>query len=83
MVNLHSKKLVSGPEIQARGFLEGDQDKMFDGIRAEIAKALTDALEEGVSDTYRLQQVIRRRIGRWVSGKLRRRPMIVPVVVST
>ncbi|WP_133754980.1 ribonuclease J [Naumannella halotolerans] len=83
VVNLHSKKLVSGPEIQARGFLEGDQDKMFDGIRAEIAKALTDALEEGVSDTYRLQQVIRRRIGRWVSGKLRRRPMIVPVVVST
>ncbi|NYI72256.1 ribonuclease J [Naumannella cuiyingiana] len=83
VVNLHAKKLISGPEIQARGFLEGDQDKMFDGIRAEIADALRSALDEGVSDTYRLQQVIRRRIGRWVSGKMRRRPMIVPVVVAT
>jgi ribonuclease J len=29
-----------------------------------------------------LQQVVRRVVGRWVGGKLRRRPMINPVVVS-
>ena len=33
-------------------------------------------------DTHELQQVVRRMVGRWVGGKLRRRPMIIPVVIE-
>ena len=33
-------------------------------------------------DTYQLQQIIRRAIGRWVNNTHRRRPMIIPVVVE-
>mgnify|MGYP003291615390 CR=1 FL=1 len=40
------------------------------------------ALPEGVDDTYQLQQTVRRIVGRWVSNKHRRRPMIIPVVVE-
>ena len=36
-----------------------------------------------VTHAYALQQVIRRRLGRWVNDTHRRRPMIVPVVVLT
>jgi ribonuclease J len=80
VVNTHRMTVVSGPDIHARGFHE---DKaVFDTVRCEVAEALQDALNDGVTDTYQLQQLIRRRIGKWVSDTYRRRPMIIPVVVA-
>lgn len=81
VVNLHANKVVSGPDIHARGFAE--DDSVFDGIRSQVADALVTAMRDGVDDTKRLQQVTRRTIGAWVSRKIRRRPMIIPVVVAT
>ena len=81
VVNTESRMIVSGPEIHTRGFLP--DDSIFDGIRDEIADELAGALSDGVDQTQKLQQVIRRKIGRWVNKKHRRRPMIVPVVVNT
>ncbi len=80
-VNLHSGELVSGPDIHARGFVE--DDTAFDSIRAEITSSLSKSLADGVDDSHRLQQLIRRTMGRWVSRTYQRRPMIIPVVVST
>ncbi|NED93718.1 ribonuclease J [Phytoactinopolyspora alkaliphila] len=74
-------KVTGGPEIHARGFAE--DDSVFDGIRPELVKAVEQAAEGGNADTYQLQQTIRRTIGRWVGGRLRRRPMIIPVVVES
>ncbi len=79
VVNTHAARLVSGPDIHARGFVE--DDSIFDAVRPIIAKALDEALADGVNDAYRLQQVIRRSLGKWVSDTHRRRPMIVPVVI--
>jgi ribonuclease J len=80
VVDSASGKLTGGPEIHARGFAE--DDAVFDEARALIEAALVDAAREGVSDLYQLRQVVRRTVGRWVSEKFRRRPMIVPVVVE-
>jgi ribonuclease J len=80
VVNTHASKIVSGPDIHARGFVE--DDSIFDLVRPLIVRALEEALAEGVDDSYRLQQVIRRRLGRWVSDTHRRRPMIIPVVIQ-
>jgi ribonuclease J len=73
-------KVVGGPEIKARGFAE--DDSVFDPARVLIEEALGRAGREGVDDTYQLQQLIRRTIGKWVSDTHRRRPMIIPVVVE-
>ena len=80
VVNLHSGTLVSGPDIHARGFVE--DDSVFDGIKVEIAKVIESAMSDGSEDVRGLQQVVRRTVGRWVSNTYRRRPMILPVVVS-
>jgi ribonuclease J len=72
-------KIVTGPEIHARGF--GD-DSVFQAVRPQLEEALDIAVRDGVADTYQLQQVIRRTVGRWVSGTHRRRPMIIPVVLE-
>ena len=73
-------KVVSGPEIHARGFAE--DDSTFDDIKGPIVDALDRAVSEGVDDAYQLQQNIRRVVGRWVSSTHRRRPMIIPVVLE-
>ncbi|MEP6814724.1 MAG: ribonuclease J [Marmoricola sp.] len=73
-------KVVSGPEIHARGFAEDEET--FKEIRQPIIDALNKAVADGVGDNYQLQQTIRRVVGRWVSGKHRRRPMIIPVVLE-
>jgi ribonuclease J len=80
VINLHAKRLVS-LDIHARGFVE--DDNVFDDVRQQLIDELRAALVDGVDDQHRLQQLMRRTIGRWVSGTHRRRPMIVPVVVAT
>ncbi len=78
-VNSQTKSLIAGPEIHARGVAESDD--VFDSIVPKVQKAVEDALRDGTTDQYQLQQVVRRTVGRWVSSKLRRKPMIVPMVV--
>ncbi len=74
-------KISSGPEIHARGFAE--DDATFEQVRPAIVSAVEKAVADGVSDTHQLQQTIRRTVGRWVSSRHRRRPMIIPVVVES
>jgi ribonuclease J len=72
--------IVAGPEIHARGLAE--DDAVFDGVRPRIAEAVEQAARQGYDDVYELQQTIRRTIGPWLNRRLRRRPMIIPVVVE-
>jgi ribonuclease J len=73
-------RCVVGPEIHARGFAEDVE--VFEKVRPQIVQALLEAGTNGTSDLHAYSQVVRRVVGRWVSTKHRRRPMIVPVVVG-
>ncbi len=82
VVNSETGALIAGPEIHARGVAE--DDAVFDRLRPEIVAALERAVADQADrrDTYQLQQVMRRVVGRYVSQRLRRRPMIVPIVIE-
>ncbi|MFT2817723.1 ribonuclease J [Leifsonia sp. A12D58] len=80
VVDAKTGKIVSGPEIHAKGFAE--KDSVFDAVIPKIAAALEEASHNGVRDSHALSQIIRRVVGRWVSSSLRRRPMIVPLVIE-
>ncbi|MGL3150922.1 ribonuclease J [Microbacterium sp. A82] len=80
VVDAATGNIVSGPEIHARGIAE--DDTVFDDVVPKIVAALKEASGNGVRDTHALSQVVRRTIGRWVNQKLRRRPMIVPLVIA-
>ncbi len=73
-------KIASGPEITARGFVEDDE--VFQQVIPKVERAIEEAVAKGVRDDQQLQQVIRRAVGSWVGGKIRRRPMIIPVVLQ-
>ena len=80
VVDSATGRIITGPEVHARGFAE--DDSVFDDVKPKIAAALTEAAQSGVRDTHALSQVVRRTIGRWVNQRLRRRPMIVPLVIE-
>jgi ribonuclease J len=78
-VDIANKCVVVGPEIVDRGVGEtSDTTK----VAAEVAKALVDAMKEGINDPHELSQKARKVVGRWVGTTHRRRPMIVPVVIG-
>lgn len=80
VVDTSNGRVVSGPEVHARGLAE--DDSVFDAILDDIKTALEDAVRSGSSDNHQLQQVMRRVVGRFVGTKLRRRPMIIPIVIE-
>ncbi|GEK85149.1 ribonuclease J [Microbacterium aerolatum] len=80
VVDAATGQIITGPEIHARGIAE--DDSVFDDVVPKIVAALKEASGNGVRDTHALSQVVRRTIGRWVNQKLRRRPMIVPLVIE-
>jgi ribonuclease J len=80
VVDSATGKIVGGPEIHARGFIE--DTSVFDEVRGLIETALDRAASEGIGDNRQLQQLVRRTVGKWVSDTHRRRPMIIPLVVE-
>ncbi len=80
VVDAATGRIITGPEIHARGFAE--DDTVFDSVKPKIAAALAEAAQSGVRDSHALSQVVRRVIGRWVNQQLRRRPMIIPLVIE-
>ncbi|MHC2186660.1 ribonuclease J [Rathayibacter agropyri] len=80
VVEAGTGRVVVGPEIHAKGFAE--DDRVFDEVKPRIAKALEEAVQNGVSDQHALSQAVRRVVGRWVNSSYRRRPMIVPLVIE-
>ncbi|PKQ25798.1 MAG: RNase J family beta-CASP ribonuclease [Actinobacteria bacterium HGW-Actinobacteria-4] len=80
VVDSANGKVVNGPEVHARGIAE--DDSVFDAVLPQIKAALEEATAKGSTDNQQLQQVMRRVLGRYVGNKLRRRPMIIPIVIE-
>ncbi|YAL84286.1 ribonuclease J [Dermacoccaceae bacterium W4C1] len=73
-------KIAAGPDIRTRGFAEDEQ--VFAKVLPRLEEALAEAAGKGVTDSRQLQQIIRRTVGSFVGGRLRRRPMIIPIVID-
>jgi ribonuclease J len=80
-VDLAERKVIAGPQIHARGFSK--EESVFAEILPAIQATLEAALADGVTDTHQLGQMVRRVTGKWVGEKHRRRPMIVPSIISS
>ncbi|TCJ00250.1 ribonuclease J [Aeromicrobium sp. IC_218] len=80
VVDSTTGKIITGPEIHARGMAE--DDSVFDEIAPKLIAALEQSIADGARDEYQLKQVMRRTLGSFVGRKLRRRPMILPIVLE-
>ena len=82
-VDLHARELVADPEIVTRGWVHASEaDALIEEAAAAVRTALESALSEATPDHEALSRLARRALGRFVGERTRRRPMIVPVIVS-
>ncbi|WP_454860776.1 ribonuclease J [Promicromonospora soli] len=80
VIDTATGKVLAPPQVLARGMAE--DASVFDKVMPEVTAALENAIAGGATDTHQLQQIMRRTVGRYVATRLRRKPMIVPVIVE-
>jgi ribonuclease J len=73
-------KVNGTPIVSGRGF--SDDPVAFDPVLSLVTAELERVTAEGATDPHRLAQAVRRVVGRWVSDRYRRRPMIIPTVIE-
>ena len=81
VVDPRTGRPVSKPQIIAKGFT--DEPGALEPVVELVENALWDLAGEGETDPYRLAQAVRRTVGKWVAEKWRRKPMIVPTVITS
>ena len=82
-VDHDAAEIITGPEVITRGWIYADEaEELLEEMRNLIADAVLVALEKGDHDSETLQRVVRKKAGKFVSDRTKRRPMIVPVVMS-
>jgi len=80
VVDTTTGRAVSRPEISGRGF--SDDPKALAAVLPLVEDELSRTEAEGITDTQRIAQAVRRVVGKWVGETYRRRPMIVPTVIA-
>ncbi len=75
---------VVAPEVLARGvpFLADDNDAFLDEFRDAVEDALDRAAEQKMTEIDQLQQLLHDDLAAFVYDRLKRRPMVLPVVVE-
>lgn len=75
--------IVADPEVIFRGvaFLE-EADAMVEDLKDLVEDQLEDAREAGKRETHLVEEDLHEAIGKFVWQRLRRRPMVLPVVVE-
>ena len=73
-------RAVQSPTISGRGF--SDDPKALDAVLPLIEMELSVTEADGITDPHRIAQSVRRVVGKWVGEVYRRRPMIVPTVIT-
>ncbi|MGH9301153.1 MAG: ribonuclease J, partial [Acidimicrobiales bacterium] len=87
-IDAKTGEILTGPEIITRGWVYAPEaeellDDAATAVKAAVVKAITGAGPEGRSyDHDVLRRTVRQSMGRIVSDRTKRRPMIVPVIME-
>ena len=82
-ISAEDGSVVADPEVIVRGVsLPEGEDALVEELRDVVEDSLEEAAEAGTRELHLIQEDIHDAIGKLVYGKLRSRPMILPVVVE-
>jgi ribonuclease J len=74
---------VAEPEVIFRGVPFPDEaEELLGDLRAEIERSIERAASEEIREVDLLEKVLHDDLGAFVYGRLKRRPMVLPVVVE-
>lgn len=82
-VDAQTGRPVGEPELVTRGLVvSGDSDPLLVEARARIAKTLAKTGKEGATDQAVIKNAVRESLSQLLWERIRRRPMIIPVVME-
>jgi len=82
-VDLQNGTLSGSPQIATRGWIHADEaEGLVDEATQVVEDALLKAMADGARDVEALGRHARKALGKVVTDRTRRRPMIVPVIVG-
>ncbi len=77
----YSGRLISGPDIVSRGFVYvREHENLMEEARLQVADAVDDCLIHHVSDWSKIKNVIRDTLSDFIWKKMKRNPMILPII---
>ncbi len=77
----YSGRLVSGPDIVSRGFVYvRENEDLMKEARVMVADAVEDCLIHHVSDWSKIKNVIRETLSDLIWKRMKRNPMILPII---
>ena len=79
----YSGRLISGPDIVSRGFVYvREHENLMEDARLTVADAVDDCLIHHVSDWAKIKNVIRDTLSDFIWKKMKRNPMILPIIME-
>jgi ribonuclease J len=76
-------KVVSGPDIISRGFVYvRESTALLEEANYVVCRAVTQCVEEKIFEWSSLKNGIKEALGKFLFDKIRRRPMILPIIME-
>lgn len=78
------ENIISGPVIETRGFVYiKESDQLLDDAYDVVVDALRRLAGKNITDRNKIREVIRDSLSGFIFKKLRRSPMILPIIMET
>jgi beta-CASP RNase J family ribonuclease len=82
-IDIKNKIIISGPDIVSRGFVYvRNSEELIDEVRAIVTNVVESCLERNITQWAEIKNGIRREVDDFVYIKMKRKPMILPVIVE-
>lgn len=82
-INNQTGELVAGPDLVTRGFVYvKESGELLDEAREKVVCTLERTAKEAITDWAVLKADVRRTLSSFIYDKIKRRPMIMPIIVE-
>lgn len=82
-INRESRSIISGPDIITRGFVYvRDSEELIREIRRIVSKSVQRCLDNDVTQWSEIKSTIRREVDTYVYTKMKRKPIVLPIITE-
>ena len=79
----YTNQLLAGPDIVTRGFVYvRESENLIDEAKEVVAEALDNCLSKNSADWGKIKMVVKDSLGEYLWKKMKRNPMILPIIME-
>ena len=82
-IDTDTRSILSGPDIISRGFVYvRESEALMEEVRNIARDSLNETIDRGVTEWTQMKQNIKDDLSKYLYGKTKRKPMILPVIMN-